>query len=61
MLIRPPPSVAVTDAAACCAAIEVVDDVGVWQAALRDRSEPIHASLVAAVGRHWYLDAVAPR
>jgi hypothetical protein len=75
-------------------------DVGVWQAALRDPSEPIHASLTAAVaehrsfsvdllytdhiggqrtissfgvlsdddggwiaaaGRHWYLDTVAPR
>jgi hypothetical protein len=75
-------------------------DVGVWQAALRDPEEPVHASLVAAakeresfgvnllytdqvggqrtistfgllaaedggwegaVGRHWYLDSVAPR
>ena len=75
-------------------------DVGVWQAAVRDSADPLHASFIAAaterrsftldllytdqvggqrtissfgvlssedggwlaaVGRHWYLDAVAPR
>ena len=75
-------------------------DVGVWQGALRDPADPLHATLtaaaterrsfslyllytdqvggqrtisgfgvlpteeggwVAAVGRHWYLDAIAPR
>jgi hypothetical protein len=76
-----------------------VGDVGVWQAAVRDSADPLHATLAAAategrsfsldllytdqmggqrtisrfgvfaeddgwlgaIGRHWYLDAIAPR